>query len=274
MPDGLNKLTEGIGKTIEVVPDLYNDALKSTAQESGKTLALIPRTINAALVPLRQWIAKKEYNLAETEKLLAKKLENVESQKIVTPESYVAIPAIQAISYSMNSNELRNLYANLLAKAMTSDTKDMVHPSFVEIIKQMSPIDAQVFREIGIKTSFTVVRVTAIEYTTLDERSYRPLKNLPNTSKYSYDRITTINLDYQLVLSSIDNLLRLNLIKEEQILYDTIPGEVRGTPVYEKLRAEIEKHMITSNWIYQEESHDITLSNLGRDFYNICIQNL
>ena len=126
MPEGLDKLASGVGKAIKTVPDLYDDALKPATQESGKTLALIPRAINAALVPLRQWIAEREYKLAETEKLLAKKLEHVGEEKIVTPEAYVAVPAIQAISYSMNSEELRNLYANLLAKAMNSDTKDQV----------------------------------------------------------------------------------------------------------------------------------------------------
>lgn len=69
--------------------------------------------------------------MAETEKLLEQKLKNIDEEKIVSPESYVAVPAIQAISYSMNSDELRNLYANLLAKAMVTPTKDAVHPSFV-----------------------------------------------------------------------------------------------------------------------------------------------
>ncbi len=148
MTEGFDKLAGAIGDTLKTAPTLYEDVLQSTTQESGKTLTLIPRAINAALVPLRQWIAEREYKIAETEKLLAQKLEHVGEEKIVTPEAYVAVPAIQAISYSMDSVELRNLYANLLAKSMNSDTKDSVLPSFVEIIKQMSPIDSMVFKTI------------------------------------------------------------------------------------------------------------------------------
>ena len=144
----VNKLVQGVGNAIDKVPEIYDDGLKPATKESGKVLALIPQTINAALAPLRQWIAQKEYNVAETEKLLAQKLEKVEYEKIVSPESYVAVPAIQAIAYSMNSQELRDLYANLLAKSMYIETKERVHPSFVEIIKQMSPIDALVFKKI------------------------------------------------------------------------------------------------------------------------------
>ena len=91
----------------------------------------------------------REYNVAETEKLLSQKLKNVDPNKIVQPEPYVAVPALQAISYSMNNDELRNLYANLLSKSMNIDTKDSVHPSFVEIIKQLSPFDAILLKKIA-----------------------------------------------------------------------------------------------------------------------------
>lgn len=148
MPEGLDKLAGAIGDTLKTAPTLYEDALQPTVQEVGKFAARIPRAINAAFSGLDKWILNKEYAIDETKKLLEKKLENVDPDKIVEPEAYVAVPAIQAISYSMNSEELRNLYANLLAKAMNSDTKDQVHPSFVEIIKQMSPTDAIIFKSI------------------------------------------------------------------------------------------------------------------------------
>lgn len=92
MTEGFDKLAGAIGDTLKTAPTLYEDVLQSTTQESGKTLALIPRAINAALVPLRQWIAEREYKIAETEKLLAQKLEHVGEEKIVTPEAYVAVP--------------------------------------------------------------------------------------------------------------------------------------------------------------------------------------
>lgn len=149
MNDELDKLTKGIGKALETTPELYHDALQPSAQESGKLIARIPRAINAAFAGIDKWILNKEYSVEETKRLLAAKLDKIDPEKIVEPEPYVAVPAIQAISYTMNSNELRNLYANLLAKSMITDTKETVHPSFVEIIKQMSPIDARVYLLIG-----------------------------------------------------------------------------------------------------------------------------
>ena len=106
---------EFLKATGQIAGQVYNDGLQPAIKETGKALALIPQTINAALVPLRKWIVKSEYNFAETQKLLEQKLSQVDAEHIVTPEAYVAIPAMQAISYSMDSKELRNLYANLLA---------------------------------------------------------------------------------------------------------------------------------------------------------------
>ena len=193
-------LLDAAGKTLEVAPKLYDDANQPAAQESGNTLGLIPRVINAALVPMRQWIAHREYNMAETEKLLAYKLEHLDPEKVVSPEPYVAVPALQAISYSMNNDELRNLYANLLAKSMNSDTKDSVHPSFVEIIKQLSPLDARVFNHIC-------------------NNDYNPLVNLGRVNKINNGGIIDVRnitlMNYASIpeLSlSIDNLVRLKLI--------------------------------------------------------------
>lgn len=261
MPEGLDKLAGGVGKAIETVPDLYDDAFKSTAQESGKTLALIPRAINAALLPLRQWIAEREYKLAETEKLLSKKLEHVGEDKIVTPEAYVAIPAIQAISYSMDSEELRNLYANLLAKAMNSDTKDMVHPSFVEIIKQMSPIDSLVFK-------------------TIMERGGNPLISLiyENEQKNSLTlnmNITDINIaPIESINISIDNLIKQSLITIpdgryyiEDNLYDQLLTSNQYKIAQQKFSSPPNGFKLT----YKKGL--IEKTNLGNAFYETCVNN-
>ena len=102
----------------ETIDKCYDDLLHPAASETGKLLARIPQVINAALAPLDCWIAERQYHVDRTKKLLEENLKNADPEKIVPPEPYVAIPAIQAISYAMDSDELRTLYANLLAKSI------------------------------------------------------------------------------------------------------------------------------------------------------------
>ena len=78
-----DELIEVIDKAVEKIPTVYDDGLKQATQESGKIFALLPRTINAALIPLRKWISEKEGNLAETENILAEKLEKVGEEKLL-----------------------------------------------------------------------------------------------------------------------------------------------------------------------------------------------
>ena len=260
--DGLDKLAQGVGKAIDKVPEVYDDGLKTATKESGKILALIPQTINAALAPLRQWIAQKEYNVAETEKLLAQKLEKVEYEKIVSPESYVAVPAIQAIAYSMNSEELRNLYANLLAKSMYIDTKELVHPSFVEIIRQMSPIDALVFKIIMGRAVNPMINLI--------------MKNEKGEFRTIITNVTDINIASQeLIGVSIDNLTKQSLLSvpadgfySNEKVYDSI----LQTEFYNNQKNINCKTGDGFEFTYTKKM--INKTNLGRLFYKVCVAEL
>lgn len=162
MKEEIEKLLNGAGEALETIPEIYKDGLKPGVQATGNTIALVPRAINAALTPLQKWIMNKEYELEETKKLLEQKLEKVSPEQIVSPEPYVAVPALQAISYSMDSQELRNLYANLLKSSMTQETKEDVHPSFVEIIKQLTPDEAKLLKKIAQKDSHPLIDIRLV----------------------------------------------------------------------------------------------------------------
>lgn len=128
----------------EIAKEAYNDGGKPFVKSTGELIALIPRSIHAALSPLEKWVLKKKYNITETKKLLEEKLKNVPPENIESPEPYIAVPALQYISYCMDNEELRNMYANLLANSMNKVIKNGVHPGFVEIIKQLSPDEAKI----------------------------------------------------------------------------------------------------------------------------------
>lgn len=270
MPEGLDKLAGAIGDTLKTAPTIYEDALQPTVQEAGKFAARILRAINAAFSGLDKWILNKEYAIDETKKLLAQKLENVNPEKIVEPATYVAIPAIQAISYSMDSEELRNLYANLLAKAMNSDTKDMVHPSFVEIIKQMSPIDALVLKEIALAKSLPLVNLSINKYASSDFSAIQKMQGA--IQNYSYPNVTYISsASYESVLVSLDNLLRLRLTEERFSFNKDIPQKIQDSSSYINYKKELQNLISGDNWEYEENLHFLTLSFLGMNFCDICL---
>ena len=262
MSEELNQLAKGIGKAIETVPELYQDAFQPAVQETGQLIARVPRAINAAFSGIDKWILNKEYSVDETKKLLSQKLENVDPGKIVEPEPYVAVPAIQAITYSMNSDELRNLYANLLAKSMNIDTKDFVHPAFIEIIKQMSPVDAKIFSSIF-------------------KSAVRPLINLQKN--LASGRIQPIQYhcswinDFPIkqVATSIDNLIRLGLIEipyGESYTKKSNYDSVKCNPLFKILEQQSTSILKENETLNYDEQY-IKITDLSTLFYNICVLN-
>jgi hypothetical protein len=83
---------------------------------------------------------------------VSKRLVDLRTEDIQQPNARIAVPAIQALVYSMHEEEIREMFINLLASDMHPDKKSCVHPSFVQIIKEMSPLEGVIlsnWRKLG-----------------------------------------------------------------------------------------------------------------------------
>lgn len=247
----------------ETKHQIYLDGAQPTVTETGKLLGRIPRAINAAFAPLDIWIEKQEYNIKRTKELLNENMKNVNPEKIVPPEPYVAVPAIVSLSYSMDSDELRKMYANLLSKAIYSDTKDSVHPAFTEIIKNLSPLDCKLFNAI-MSTPTHQIGCYEIRFGK-SLSSYSVL--FPYVTEYTFD-------SPEKICASIDNLERNKLIASKDFHYnnDDIYEPIRNTDTYKQLVAIPEEAETHRKIIPYKIS--IKSTYLGQAFYEICSKPL
>lgn len=198
--------------------DVYKDVVHPAAENTGKVLALLPQAIYSVLLPLRKWILYRDAQFEAVEQLLAKKLETVPPDQIVPPEPHVAVPALNAISYSMDSEELRNMYANLLSSSMSKGKKEYVHPSYVEIIKQLSPDEARIIR---FMESFR----SAIPAIKLREDFGNNAGGVDRSAWFTqlYKLVTDLEVkDEWRIAVYVDNLVRLQLLRipDERYLVD------------------------------------------------------
>ena len=256
-----------IEKIAEQIPvkDIYEDGFKPATNSTGQLLGLIPRAINAALTPLQKWILNKEYNVKETEKLLEKKLEKLNPNLITPPEPHIAVPAIQSISYCMDNENLREMYANLLASSMIKDKQNDVHPSFVEIIKQLSPDEAKILKY-------------------LYQKKIEPIINLRRENKKQQGGISIIdyfsligeysNCDFNhRIPSYLENLERLKLIEIDFMAYITTPGTYDFLITHPTITAYTS---ITNdeNYKYETMNGYTKMTNYGKNFCDICIADI
>jgi len=78
-----------------------------------------------------------------------KKLEQVPDERRQPPPATIAAPA--ALQYALlgeapEAAELREMFENLLASSMDSDTASSAHPAFVSMISQMSRDEARILK--------------------------------------------------------------------------------------------------------------------------------
>ncbi|MDO4275905.1 MAG: DUF4393 domain-containing protein [Eubacteriales bacterium] len=251
-----------------IIPDetkhqFYKDAIHPSAKELGKTLSLVPRLVNTIISPLEKYIYTKECNIQYTKDLIAEKIKNQNPESLVAPEPYVAVPALNAISYSMDNDQLRDMYANLLAKSMIKGTRSLVHPSFVECIKQMSPLDAKLFHHLA-HTEFTgLIDLIAVE-------EYDKELGMYSSYEILETNISGLDLsDHQLQSASFNLLERLAFIKISQdVLADKYCySRILLSREYKHL-AKLHSHLRTEN---QEKLFNIT--DFGKLFIKICLDD-
>lgn len=252
---------ELIKQVAEQIPvkQMYEDLAKPTIKSTGNILEIIPKTINAALSPLKIWIMKKEYNIEKTKILLENELKYIKPEKITTPEAYIAVPAIQSLSYCMDNEELRKMYAKLLASAMNTDTKDNLHPSYIEIIKQMAPIDAQIIEYISTIHTEPIIQINQ------EVKTGGHIIFLDNYSNIGSELKPESNNLYE---TNLQNLERLNLI---EISYDQYLAE---TGAYTKLLNQAKIVNILSDKSHNREVKKgiIKITAYGKEFSRICVK--
>lgn len=267
-----------INVDLKIVDEIYTDLVKPSAISAGKIMEVIPNVINGALADIKIWGVKREYKLQEVIKEIELKMKKVNPEDIVVPENYVLIPALEAISYSMDNDILRDMYANLLAKAIYSPTKDLVHPSYVEVIKQLHPVEAQFFKEYFFNDKPIFIAKLGIQ-----EVKTARIMGSPDTYEIVDEIVADIECfyleDYGLE-RVLQNLERLGLIEINFALELISGGDFDFTKKFEedingdyfKIKKEMEMKGMN---VRSRNLHGyMKIKSYGLSFYKTCIRDI
>ena len=247
----------------EVAKDVYADAGKPIAKPAGELLGLVPRAIRAALEPVEKWVLQREYNIAETKLLLEKKLANVQPELIEAPEAHIAVPALQYISYCMDNDELRDMYANLLANSMNKIVKRGVHPAFIEIIRQLTPDEARVLRYLYAINYAPIIGLRAYKE---EGKSVLAIPLFSNIAELCGCENARDSEKY------INNLTRLGLVKirdDESLIDKSLYDPLKAHPMIKSLSEHIKQKPNVSKVGIDEWYMELTA--FGKSFCSICL---
>ena len=162
----------------------------------------------------------------------------------------------------MDSHELRNAYANLLSASIDVTTKDFVHPSFVESLRQLSPVDVKIFDQILKHKLCAIVDLIS---------SHPDETNFPFAGKLLETNISGLSVSSHLLQSASFNLLsRLGFIeiRQSSITDETYYSRIFHSEEYQNL---YKKHSDSGRLKPIKKLFIIT--DLGSLFAQICFDS-
>ena len=132
------------GRTMgDAVLTVYDDI------KSAEGVQALAKAGNAVLVSAGGCLLLVHKKVADfVNERLAKKAENIPPENRQPPDPMLAAKIIPALNAAFGKENLREMFLNLLAAAMNKTQAGIVLPAFVEVIKQLSPDEALIFRHI------------------------------------------------------------------------------------------------------------------------------
>ena len=130
----------GLGKLADskLVNKAYNHALSGAVKETGQLATDIAKTFRLFTAPFQLAALAQDRFALWLDQIRCRV--PVERQIVAAPS--IAGPAIQSLVFLEDDNPLREMFLNLLTKAIDSDHVSEAHPAFAQIIDQLSPDEA------------------------------------------------------------------------------------------------------------------------------------
>ena len=248
---------------IEPISNAIHQNLPETEKQADGALSAVGGFFNhVVLYPVKKANLTFRYKLEAFEDDLKAKISDIPDENLQPPPISVAGPALEALRYTYDEAELREMYENLLASSMDNRTVSKAHPAFVETIRQMNSLDARVISEIS---SYKQLRCITARFA-LKDSSQMYINGMPD---YFVEELSHI-ADPFLVSSSLINLRRLGLINIidgsiQSADYETLksaPYIQSRKKIFEAFGKEIEIKI---------SNHAVVANDYGKQFIEVCL---
>lgn len=197
---------------------------------------------------------KREYSVQKYKESLAQGIISIDEGNLQDPPLSIVGPALEASKYYIEEQELREMFSKLIITSMDKSKGMIAHPSFVEIIKQLSPLDANILKSFKNTTTHPVAKIISIR-----PNGYFELNDYFIVDEL-FDNQSIID-----VTKSIANLDRLGLIK--------ISEGIIENEEYFMEHPNVKTHLE----MYKQESPVLKVNRLdvtsyGVGFINSCVR--
>lgn len=147
-----------IAKAPELFKEIYGDLAKPGVQQVGKALGTVLGLGNTILWPIFYLNERTRIALNHNLEKYRIKMESIPQDEICQVSPEIGVPVAEKLSYVTNE-EIGGMYIELLAKASQINKANQAHPSFVNVIGNLSPDEAILLKSIDKMTGIPFIEV-------------------------------------------------------------------------------------------------------------------
>ncbi|WP_148285094.1 DUF4393 domain-containing protein [Micavibrio aeruginosavorus] len=258
---------DGLVSAIDLCKESEHGA--EAINQLGKSAVTVTRAINNFLLPIAAFNfgceKAKAYFSERFEYDFSEKMKNVDPEDVIEPKSSVAAQALQGLAFSHEESELKEMYLSLLASASNKKSRGSVHPSYVQIIREMTSDEAKILASRYVFGSIPVA----------DIHLYKGTGGFNTVATNVSMLAESAGCDFKdMGPTYIDNLCRLGVFeikRDQRITDDSAYAFVEGLPLYRELQEFVSKNPVGARVEYKKKVMHLT--TLGTLFIRTCISS-
>lgn len=140
-----NQVLDLVKTAPNVIEQVYQDLAQPGVQAVGKALGTVFEFSTSFLLPVKLLNEKFKLNFAKRLDEYKAKLEEIPEKKRCEVHPQIGTPIVEKLSYT-TTDEIADLFTTLLANASNGDKANLAHPSFVNMIGQLSTDEARIIK--------------------------------------------------------------------------------------------------------------------------------
>lgn len=121
------------------------------------------------------------------------KISKIPENKLAEPDIQIIASTLEASKYCVEKETLRYMFSTLITSSVNIDFNNIVHPSYIEILKRLSDFDA--------KLLVMIYKSNTSEFTNLIENNMKDLYRFAKYLSLSFSNLENLGLIYY----NIDN---------------------------------------------------------------------
>lgn len=259
----------------KLTENIYKDTAQPTTSAIGEFIGRPFELLNSLFVKTDILVEQRKLVKKEILKRTEQYLSNIPDNQLVESKLYIAEPIVNQLITIIDEETISDMFIRMLAKSMNAKECDYVHPAYIKILEQMSPLDARLLKHIF--SEHGIIPVIQYYFAEEHKTSFLGLTTGFTGEKIIENAIAYVEkIDYPIIQFSLRNLIRLGMVAVSE-------GSLIDAEKYTDINLCFEDKVngITSDYIKQDKyvnfgvykkNEAIEITPMGKGLCDLCLK--